>query len=133
MMPMPPRARYLALAAATIVVGLAVHRSGGVLPMPRAARDVLGDAIWAVMMWWWVGAVAPAARLPARGAAAVAICFAFEFGQLYRAPWIDALRRTTLGRLALGTDFDPRDLAAYAAGVLAAALAEHLLTRDRRT
>ena len=41
------------------------------------------------------------------------------------------LRRTVAGRLVLGSGFDPRDLAAYAAGVLVALLGETLLVRAR--
>ncbi len=116
------RARYLALAIGTVGLGLAVHLRGTALP--PAARDVLGDALWAAMMVWCVSAVAPAARRPTRGAAALAVCWAVEASQLYHAPALDAVRTTTVGRLVLGSGFDPRDLAAYAAGVLAAVLLE---------
>ena len=40
-----------------------------------------------------------------------------EVGQLYHAPWIDSIRRTTLGGLVLGFDFVWSDLACYAVGV----------------
>jgi hypothetical protein len=119
------RAPYLALALGTIALGLVVYRRGSVLP--PVARDVLGDALWAAMAAWGVGAVAPAARLPARAVAALAFCFAVELSQLYHAPGLDALRRTTMGHLVLGSGFDPRDFAAYTAGVLAAALLDGAL------
>jgi hypothetical protein len=109
----------------TIVVGLAVHLHGGALS--PVARDVLGDALWAAMIFWWVGAAVPAVRLSRRAVVALAFCFAVELSQLYHAPGIDALRETTLGHLVLGSGFDPRDLAAYAAGVLTAALVEFLV------
>jgi hypothetical protein len=44
-------------------------------------------------------------------------CFAVEFSQLIHLPMLDALRRTTLGYLVLGSGFDRRDLAGYAGGV----------------
>src|SRR5689334_1700421 len=118
------RAPYLALAAATIAIGLVVHWHGESLGV--AARDVLGDALWAAMMTWWVAALAPAARISIRGAATLAICFAVEASQLYHTPALDALRATTPGHLVLGSGFDPRDLAAYTVGVLAAVLLERL-------
>jgi Protein of unknown function (DUF2809) len=99
-----------------------VHLYGDALG--AVARDVAGDALWATMIAWWVAALAPALSLRARGAAALAICFAVETSQLLHTPELDALRRTTLGRLTLGSGFDPRDLASYAAGVLAAAILE---------
>jgi hypothetical protein len=120
----------VALALGTIVVGLTVHRGGGALP--HAVRDVLGDALWAAMLTWWVAAAAPEAARARRAGVALALCFAVELGQLYRAPALDALRRTAVGRLVLGSDFDARDLAAYTAGVLAAALLEGAAARARR-
>lgn len=112
------RAPYVALALATVVVGLVVHRAP--LPLAAAPRDVLGDALWAAMIAWWLGAAAPGASAARRAAAALAVCWAVEASQLYHAPALDALRRTTPGHLVLGSGFDPRDLAAYAAGVAAA-------------
>ncbi len=116
------RSRYLALTAATIALGLAVHFRGGALP--PAVRDVLGDALWAAMVTWGIAAVAPEIRLTRRVPIALAICFAVEFSQLLHWPALDAIRGTMAGHLVLGSDFDPRDLAAYAAGVLAAVVVE---------
>ena len=120
------RAFYFALAIGTIALGLAVNRRGGMLS--PAVRDVLGDALWGAMMAWWVAVAAPAVPLQGRAVLALAICFAVEFSQLSDAPVLDALRRTTAGQLALGTGFDPRDFAAYAAGVLAAVILERAVT-----
>ena len=116
------RLAYLALAAGTVGVGLLVHLRGTALS--AAHRDVLGDALWAVMMVWCVSVIAPALRRSVRGLTALAVCWAVEASQLYHAPSVDALRATTAGRLVLGSGFDARDLAAYAAGVLAAVLCE---------
>lgn len=121
--------RYVALAVGTIALGLAVHWRGGALS--PVVRDVLGDALWAAMVAWWMAAVAPAIRLPCRAAVALVFCFAVEFSQLVRFPALDALRRTTAGHFALGSGFDPRDFAAYAAGVLAVVLLERATERDR--
>jgi hypothetical protein len=124
-----PRARYAGLAIATIAIGLLVHR--GPIPLPPAARDVLGDALWATMLYWWIGALAPAASGRARAAVAIAACGAVELGQLVRSPALDSVRATTLGHLVLGSDFDARDLVAYAAGVAAAALLDRARARRR--
>jgi uncharacterized protein DUF2809 len=123
------RTRYFALAAGTIVLGLAVHRRGGALSPD--VRDVLGDALWAAMVAWGIAAVGPAIRLPWRAAVALAFCSVVEFSQLVHFPALDALRRTTAGHLALGSGFDPRDFASYAAGVLAAVLLERATERHR--
>ena len=114
--------RYAALALCAVIVGLTVHRSGGALPPD--VRDVLGDALWAAMVAWGIAAVSPAIRLPWRAVGALALCFVVEISQLVHSPALDALRRTTAGHLVLGSGFDPRDFAAYAAGVLAAVILE---------
>jgi hypothetical protein len=113
------RALFLALVAATMALGLAVHFHGGALG--AGLRDFTGDALWAAMIAWLIGALAPAAPLFTRSAAALAICFGVELSQLVHFPALDAMRSTTAGHLALGTGFDPRDFAAYALGVGVAA------------
>lgn len=124
------RATYLALALGTIGLGLWVHRGGGVLG--PVWQDVLGDALWATMMFWWCAVIFPDAPVPVRSAAALTICFGVEFSQLIHGPGIDAVRATTLGRLVLGSGFDPRDLAAYGLGVLAAVAFEAATRSARR-
>jgi hypothetical protein len=125
------RIHYVALAAGTIALGLTVHWRGDALS--PAVRDVLGDALWAAMVVWWISAIAPASRLPWRAVVALALCFAVEFSQLWRFPALDALRRTPSGHLVLGSGFDPRDLGAYAAGVLAAVLVERAAGRPQQS
>jgi hypothetical protein len=66
-----------------------------------------------------------------RAVAARAVCFFVEFSQLIHLPALDALRRTIVGHLALGSGFDPRDFSAYTAGVLAAVLLERAIERRR--
>ena len=122
--------RYLALASATILVGLAVHWRGAALG--PTLQDLLGDALWAMMIAWWIGAAAPRASLRVRSIGALAICLCVEVSQLYHAPWLDAFRDTTAGRLVLGNTFGLRDLAAYTAGVFAAALLEAFIRRRHR-
>jgi len=125
----PARAVFVALAVGTIGLGLWVHRGGPALS--PVVRDRLGDALWAVMMAWWAGAAAPGARIVARSATALGICVAVELSQLVHGPWIDGVRQTTFGQLVLGSGFDPRDLAAYAIGILAAALFERAVISRR--
>ena len=122
-----PRARatYVVLALVTIALGLLVHRRGAALG--PVMRDVLGDALWAVMIVWWLGALAPGAERWRRAGAALALCFAVEFSQLYHTPALDAFRATAVGHLLLGNGFDPRDLAAYTLGVVGAVLLESAL------
>lgn len=92
----------------------------GAYVIPLAVRDVLGDALWATMMYWWISFVWPKGRVLFRGGLALMVCWMVEVSQLVHAPMLDAIRETFVGRLVLGSGFDPRDLVAYAVGVAAA-------------
>jgi len=124
------RLAFVSFALGTIVLGLAVHFFGSGLA--AAPRDVIGDVLWAAMIAWWIGAIAPRSPLRVRAIVAIGFCFAVELSQLYSTPSLDALRHTTIGLLTLGTGFDPRDLLAYATGVLIAALLEGFVAHRYR-
>lgn len=109
----------------TVGAGLLVHLRGAALG--AAAQDIAGDALWAAMMVWWVALLLPLREWRVRGAIAYGICVAVETSQLVQTPWLDTLRATSLGHLVLGSDFDARDLTAYATGVLLALLLERLV------
>jgi hypothetical protein len=126
---LPLRLAYAAAAVATMVVGLVVHLGGSSLPV--VARDVLGDALWALMLTWWISVVWPRRGIVARGLCALAICYVVEVSQLLHTPALEAVRRTTLGHLVLGSGFDPRDFAAYALGCLAAVVSRRAVTACR--
>lgn len=119
------RPHFAVLALVTIVAGLAVHYRGDFLG--DAARDITGDALWAMMMTWLVGVLTPHRAITTRAAIALAISFAVEFSQLVHAPALDSLRASTLGHLVLGSGFDARDLVSYTVGVVAAMLIERAL------
>ena len=85
------------------------------------------------MVFWGFGLLAPRARTWRVAVAAVAFCFAIELLQLYQAPWIDAVRATTPGRLVLGQGFHAFDLVCYVIGAgIGAALEAGLRGRARR-
>jgi hypothetical protein len=54
----------------------------------------------------------------------MAVSLLVEVGQLYHAPWIDTIRSTPIGGLALGHGFLWSDLACYAGGVVLGILIE---------
>jgi hypothetical protein len=123
------RVAYVALAVATVALGLLVHRHG--VGLGPAMRDVVGDALWAMMIAWWVGALAPRIQLAVRCAIAYAFCVVIELSQLLQGVALDAVRATALGHLVLGNDFDARDLLAYAIGITGAAIIEFVSRRIR--
>lgn len=116
------RAQFGAFAVVTIFAGIGVHFHGA--PMGYVVRDMIGDALWAMMMYWVISALAPDARIRVRAGVAFAICVAVELSQLIAFPLLDSLRHTMLGHLMLGSGFDARDFVAYAAGVVIAVMLE---------
>jgi hypothetical protein len=113
------RAGYVTLALATILIGLVVHLQ--VVPLGPAVRDIVGDALWAAMILWWISALTPRAPLWTRSLAAFGVCVAVELSQLIHTPALETMRETRFGHLVLGSGFDPRDFVAYVAGVIIAA------------
>ncbi len=118
---------YVLTTGLLVATGLTVYLQGDVLD-PRA-RDWLGDALWAAMIASLVSIAAPRQRVLMRCAAALLICYAVEFSQLVHAPALDRFRGTRIGHLMLGSDFDARDLFAYAIGVLAFGAADYAMAR----
>ena len=122
-----PRNAYLLLVGVVIVVGLATRRYRSVLT--ATVGGYVGDALWAVMVFLLLALIRPSAKTTILAEIAALISFGVEVSQIYHAPWIDSLRHTTLGGLALGYDFDWRDLICYAAGIAVAAELDVCLLR----
>jgi Protein of unknown function (DUF2809) len=113
---------YALLAALVIASGLAARSPAFDLP-PLFAK-IAGDALWAVLVFLgfgWLFRSRPTWQVMLM--ATVFSC-TIEFTQLYHGPWIDQVRQTLFGRLALGSEFAWLDMAYYFAGILPAALAE---------
>lgn len=118
---------YGGLLAATILIGLATRRFAAAFPSVIARYG--GDALWAAMVFWLVALVRPRAARRPLALAALSVAWAVEVSQLYRAPWIDAVRATRGGALVLGQGFLWSDLASYAVGVMLAAGIDAVLLR----
>src|SRR5262249_35869388 len=125
----PSRDKYAGAALITICAGLLVHLSGTALN--PVVRDVLGDALWAMMIAWLIGALAPRAAVALRGVVAYGVCVGVEISQTFHTPTLDAIRATTAGHLVLGSGFDPRDLVAYLLGIATAVALEEIGRRSR--
>jgi Protein of unknown function (DUF2809) len=116
------RLQAAALLVVTIALGLASRRWPSAQPAFVAAYA--GDALWAAAVFWAARSIAPVLPTPRVAALAVSISFVVEFSQLYHAPWIDAVRGTTIGALVLGQGFLWSDLVCYVAGVGLAAIVD---------
>lgn len=115
--PRRPRQRLIRFGLIVVVslLGIASRRFGGYLPALVAAYA--GDTLWALAVFLGIGLLMPGARTRTVAALAMAFSAAVEVSQLYHAPWLDAIRQTTLGALVLGSGFARSDLACYAVGV----------------
>lgn len=118
------RTRFVYLLAAIVVVcaGLASRRYREQLPAFLA--EYAGDTLWALMVYLLVSTLLAGRPLLLRAAISLALAFLVEVSQLYHAPWIDSIRQTTLGGLALGFGFLWTDLVCYSVGVMIGVVAE---------
>lgn len=114
-----------------IVLGLASRKFPWLFPVFLGKYP--GDSLWALMVFLGCGFLKPRASTLNIAALAFAISCLVEFSQCYQAPWINAIRSTTLGHLVLGSTFTWFDIVAYAVGVLVGILIERLLTTMRLT
>jgi hypothetical protein len=95
--------------------------------------EYAGDTLWTVMAFWILALVRPATAGPTLGAAALAISWGVELSQLIRTPWLDVVRATTVGALALGQGFLGSDLICYSVGAALAVSAARLPARRQRS
>jgi hypothetical protein len=110
-----PRIARLALIGLVVVLGLGSRRFGAHLPGLVAVYA--GDTLWALAAFLGLGLLLPRASTGRVALLAMSFSVLIEVSQLYKAPWIDSIRRTTIGGLILGFDFVGSDLACYAVGV----------------
>ena len=118
------RIRYLALVFAIIIAGL-LSREFGIIPL------WVGDVLWAAMIFFMVRFFYIRYSIKRIAIVSLIICYAIEFGQLYKAEWIDKLRHTLFGRLVLGDTFLCGDLLSYTIGIGTSILVEITLNRNR--
>ncbi|MCT4607371.1 MAG: DUF2809 domain-containing protein [Marinisporobacter sp.] len=94
--------------------------------LPRGFGNYAPDTLWALMIFLLIGVGFKNASTKSIGKAALSFCYFIEITQLYHAPWIDAIRETTIGGLILGFGFLWSDLVCYTAGIGIGVLMESL-------
>jgi len=108
------RRAFLILAVAAVAFGAACLAYGATaLPLRGLVRGHLGDVAAAALVYALVGLVVRA-PIAIRAALTAAIAVAVEVAQRRGDPGAGAA-----GALVLGAHFDPWDLCAYAAGIVA--------------
>ena len=129
--PPPMRERRLVGLAliVTVAAGLASRRFGASLP--GFIAEYGGDALWATSAFLLLALIAPRERTRNLALSAFAIAVVVELSQLSDARWLDAIRSTTIGALALGHGFLLSDLLCYAVGIVVAVALDVAMLRPR--
>ena len=120
------RTIYFLLFSTTIVLGLLSRHIPGV-PL------FIGDILWATMVYFMVRFLFINRTIKWVTIASVLFCYAIEFSQLYKAPWLDKLRHTVLGGLILGETFLWGDMLCYTAGIMIGIFIELLFRNNQKT
>lgn len=123
---------YGALTVFIVALGLLSRTAYITALLPGIINAYLGDALWAAMIFTGFGFLFRNIRTETSAILSLSFCYLIECSQLYHAPWIDAIRSSTLGGLILGWQFVWSDISAYTVGVCAAALLEWAVKRNRR-
>lgn len=109
------RVVYLLLTLVVIILGLASRKFANFLP--SFVNLYVGDSLWALMIFCFVGAILPKAKVRQNALISLFFCYFIEITQLYHSPWIDELRRNRLAALILGRGFLWSDLVCYTLGI----------------
>lgn len=114
------RLTCIALVLASTAAGLIWRLAP--LHLPWLLYKYGGSALWAISLYWLLGAAFPRrSRLELALTAGLAAA-AVEFSRLLHTPGLDAFRESLAGRLLLGRFFALRNIAAYWLAIGAAAL-----------
>ncbi len=106
---------YAGLVVLVIALGLASRKFAPHLP--KLLQKNAGDTLWATMVFVLWGLLLP--RLSTLRIAAYSALFSLtiEVLKFCHAPFLEAIRNTTLGRLVFGFVFQWKNLLCYAVGI----------------
>jgi len=118
------RIAFFMLICITIFAGL-LSRRFAAIPL------FIGDILWAIMVYFMVRLIFITKPVKFIVVVSLGLCYAIEFSQLYKAPWIDNLRHTLFGRLVLGDTFLWTDLLCYTGGIATAIWIDKIIARSK--
>ena len=110
-----------------LVIGCGLAWRSPIVTLPAPVMKYGGDAWWSLMVFVGFGFLFPLSSTWSTAALAGLFSCAVETSQLYHAPWIDSIRQTRLGALALGSVFNWPDFPAYGLGIVVGVLVERLV------
>jgi len=105
------RLSYFILIIFIIILGIVSRKIDGI-------PTFFGDTLYAVMVYFGMRMLFINNSSKMTSVLALVFCFCIEFLQLYRAEWLLAIRRTTLGHYVLGQGFLWSDLVFYTLGIV---------------
>jgi len=119
---------YVMFSCITMVVGLVSRKLYNLLPYWM--NMYLGDALWALMVFFLIGAILNKESTTNVMLVTWVFCIIIELSQLYQAQWINEIRNTLLGGLVLGYGFLWNDIIAYSIGTILGVKIEKLILND---
>ena len=114
----PKRSAIVYLSTGGLAAWLALYARQYALAHPGSSFDFVGDILWALVVFASAGLFFPTISTWNATSWAFLIPALFGLGQVYHVPWLDAIRGTPYGLVALGTEFVMLDFACYAGGAL---------------
>lgn len=115
------RLKYLIAALLSLFIGYySRHSDISFIKNNYFIQHYLGDAIWAMMIYWGFRWFSPLYDARQTRFYALITCFVIEFSQLIQTAFMNSLRSNVFGRLVLGSGFLFSDLVAYTLGILCA-------------
>jgi hypothetical protein len=124
------RLYYFAFIMMVILLGLGSRYFSR--SFPEVINVYLGDTLWGLMVFLLCGFIFRAKSSQYVAGTAALFAMGIEVSQLYHAPWIDAIRNTTLGGLVLGYIFLWSDVVCYVVGITVGFLVERYMLRRER-
>lgn len=109
------RLLYLILTIIVMILGLLSRK---IENLPEIISLYSGDILWALMVFLIIAFIFNKKSTIFTISWAIIFSYSIEISQLYHAPWIDAIRNTTLGGLILGFGFLWSDLVCYTIGII---------------
>ena len=120
------RLLYLILTIIVMVLGLLSRKISG---LPKIIELYSGDILWALMVFLLFAFLFNKKSTIFIISWAIIFSYSIEISQLYHAPWIDAIRNTTLGGLILGFGFLWSDLVCYTIGIIVGAIIDIMINK----
>ena len=126
----PARWQSAIILAVVIALGL-LTRSHWVDPHSVIGRYG-GDTLWAVAAYWGIAFLLPGLSVARTALFSLLFAYLIETSQLFKAPWLKALRATLPGKLILGQGFLWSDILCYTVGVGMAILSTLIVARIKK-